>query len=114
MEKGNRVPFCGTLLTDQALAKIITDYERKIKILELDLKKFEKDFQAQLKAKDTECNIKLSGQKAKYEGCIKLHSHCEKTLLNGCSTPWYKTPYFNLLAGSVLVGSVCSVVSFSQ
>ena len=41
LDKGQKAPFAGVLLTNGALAKIISDFELKIADLELKLKKAE-------------------------------------------------------------------------
>ncbi len=111
-----KAPFDGVLLTNAALAKIITDYERRIKFLETELVKFQKDCFARLDAHTKECAVRLKGEGNKLDSCQKVVTSCERNLLQSKPTPWYKTPYMNFIFGSLVTGTLCTgmAVGFNQ
>lgn len=117
LAKGKAAPFSGVLLTDQALAKIISDYEGKIAALKLELEKERKDRQAEKQAADTICQAKVDGEKAKAKaaesGCQRERHVYEQALKRANETPWYQNNYLNFLLGSVVAGGICTGVSFA-
>jgi hypothetical protein len=112
VEAGKRAPFSGVLLTDAALARIITDYEQQIKTLTLDLEKARREAKAQETLSKVVCAAKVEGEQAKQAACTRdltrQKSLYEKALKQ-CSKdpPWYKSPFLSFMIGNVVAGGVC-------
>jgi Leucine-rich repeat (LRR) protein len=106
IKKGQHAPFSGKLLTNEALAKILSTQEYKIKDLELDLK--------------YQYNTKMLENKLKYSLDIaKLES--ENSYLKEINNTRYEQikKYKNMnrynklyMYGSFLLGSVTSIAIF--
>lgn len=116
LEKGKKAPFAGWLLTDKALAKIITNYEGKIKALKLQLEKTERDRKVQTVAATAICTAKVDGQVARCKAARSGWS-TERRLYEGALAkavqppPWYKSPYLNFLLGAAVSGGICAGAS---
>lgn len=116
LKKGDRAPFAGNLLTDAALAKLITDYESRIKRLKLELEKTKRETAARATTAAAVCKAKLDGADAKLAafkgGCDRERAVYERALKK-CSTsaPWYKQPYLHFLVGSVVGGGLCAAAT---
>ena len=111
LSKGERAPFNGNLLSDVALAKLVTDFELKIKKLEAKLEKEKLEHEAELLSSETICQTRIEGEQAKKKalesGYDQERAIYEKALKKCTDTPWYKSPYLHFLAGSIIAGGIC-------
>lgn len=112
LAKGAKAPFAGVLLTDKALAKIITDHEKRVGALELQLEKEKRDRRDEAAAAAAICTAKVNGEAAKGKaastGWISERRLYEGALAKANQSPWYKSPYLNFLLGTVVSGGVCA------
>ena len=111
LERGKKAPFAGWLLTDKAMARIIADYEGKLKALKLQMEKTERDQKVQKAAATAICEAKVDGQVARCKAA-RGGWDTEKRLYEGALAkavqppPWYKSPYVNFLLGTIVTGGV--------
>jgi hypothetical protein len=101
------------LLTDAALAKIISDYEAKLARAKLEAEKAKRESDAKLKAQKTTCAIQLDGAAKKLAivegGCVRERAICDNALKK-CSQKgsWFSSPYFNSVLGCAVCGGICA------
>lgn len=112
LNKGQKASFGGVLLSDAALATIITEYEKKIGLLQIELEKATKEMTSELKTAEAVCKAKLDGEKAKQDSCKmdllrqeKIFDKASKKLTR--KSPWYKSPYMHFILGGLVTGGVC-------
>lgn len=117
LKAGDKAPFAGKLLTNEALAKIVTDYENTIAKLKAAIEKEQRERAAEKLAAERVCEARLSGEKGKlaaqqaerereraiYENAIKS---CKAE-----SAPWFKSPYLHFVFGAAIGGGVCAAAT---
>jgi len=118
LAKGDRAPFAGVLLTDAALAKIITDLKARAKLAEARAEKAEREAKAKLASAKKTCEIEIAGERKKTAiaeaGCARQ----TKILgdgLKACEqrkSSVFRSPYFNFIAGNVVAGGICALATF--
>lgn len=112
LAKGAAAPFAGVLLSDAALAKIITDYEAKLAAEKLLREKAEREAKTLLAAEQAACKIKLDGEARKLAiaeaGCARERVICDKALTKTTSSAWYQSPYLHNFLGCVACGGICA------
>lgn len=100
------------LLSDAALAKIISDYEAKLAQAKLDAEKAKRDADAKLKAEQTTCKIQLDGAAKKLAvvegGCMRERAICDKALQQSQSKSWFQSPYLHNVLGCAVCGGICA------
>lgn len=116
LAKGARAPFAGVLLTDQALAKVITKLEGTVKALSLRLEKQKREAQAKAAAAKKVCDAQLEGVRAKDKAAadgFKVERKLYTSALDKAQapSPWYKSPYLHFILGSVVSGGVCAAAT---
>jgi hypothetical protein len=107
-----KAPFAGILLSDAALAKIVTDYEAKIKIAKAETEKVKRDAEAKARAEKVVCDANIESEKVKTEavrGEMKTRTSIYEKTLKKCDTetPWYKSPWMGFVVGQVVAGGIC-------
>lgn len=113
LAKGKPAPFAGVLLSNAALAKIISDYEAKLSAAKLEAERAKRDADAKLKAEQTTCKIKLDGAAKKLAivegGCMRERAICDKALKD-CSSKdtWFRSPYLHNVLGCAVCGGICA------
>lgn len=106
-------PFSGILLSDAALAKVITDAEAETKKLKLRIEYLEKVQNELIKNERAVCKAKLDAETKKLkltEDACKL----EKKILHGavnrttdsCNRSWYESPVLGFLVGMITTGGI--------
>lgn len=119
LEQGKPAPFSGVLMSNAALAKLISDYERKLKVAVLDTEKTKRELDAEQKTHKVICQAIVTAEQAKLEACKddkERQRVIYETALKKCSKdqPWFKTPFFGYIMGNVVAGGVCAAVSVSR
>lgn len=115
---GQKAPFSGVLLTRAALAKIISGYEERLKIAQVKLQKEKQARAAEVKHLKRTHRIQITSLKTQ----IKVISTGNNTVLKLYSKeldkcrqgpPWYTSPHFNFVLGTVFGGGVCAATCAS-
>lgn len=109
IKKGQVAPFNGQLLSDAAVASLLSGYNEKIRLLNLEIENSKKQNKVSEEYIQKMCDVKINSEKDK---CSAAEVSCntkleiyKSTLLNGveqCKNPWYMNPYlgFSLGVGS--------------
>jgi len=115
LAKGDKAPFAGVLLTDQALAKVIAGLEGQVAALKLQLERQKREQAAQLEAAKKTCDAQLVGERAKAAAAAdgfkterKLYT---SALDKAQASKWYKSPYLHFILGSVVSGGICAAAT---
>lgn len=112
IKKGDKTPFAGVLMTNAFLARLVTEYEKRIETLQIQLEakdeinknrersdeKITKALVDVQRAKTDALNRDLMRQKEMYERALNKVS---------VTQPWYKSTPFNLITGAVISGAIC-------
>lgn len=119
LAKGATTPFKGVLMSDAALAQIITDLEKKAKLAALAAEKVKRELTAERKSNATICQAKITAEQSKLKGCNddkERQRVIYESALKKCdkNAPWYKSPFFGYVMGNVVAGGVCAAVSASR
>jgi len=109
--KGSAAPFSGTLLSDAALAKIITDAEARVKAAALEADRLKKELDIAERKADAVCLARLDGERLRYAACSKDADRTRELLDKASNPPWYKNPYLHFIMGSVVSGGVCAAAT---
>lgn len=107
---GDKAPFAGVLLTREALAKIITDYEVSIKTLRASLEKQEKESKAESTAAKAMSDANLKSMSLERDACQREMANTitiYKNSLKKCDVPWYKTGTTGFIFGQIVMGGIC-------
>lgn len=112
LKKGDKAPFAGKLLTPEALAKIITGYEKKLKLQALEIEKLKRESTVTAKTEDAICKAKLEGEAAKLKACEDASSSKDliwTKALDKCNkpSPWYKSQFLGFTVGSLFASGIC-------
>ena len=102
---GQKAPFSGVLLSDKALAKIITDYEHKLKLREIDIEKLQLENAASEGYYKAICKAQLDGEASKRQSVerdLKRQKSIYETALKKNRTPWYKNPVMAFVLGQAV------------
>ncbi len=117
LKEGKPAPFAGKLLTADALAKIITDFEREIKLLKADLKRVTQERTVLVRREKLLCEIAVDGEKQKQSICLSGCDQKVKLLsdaVNRCENDkrgFFQSPYVNFVIGNVVAGGLCAAAS---
>lgn len=118
LNKGEKAPFDGVLLSRAALATIISDYEARIRQATIDLERERKESQARIQNLTVSDTAALEAEKKKLHvlevGC-KSQMDLMHEALQKCETrrtSFWKSPYFNFFIGSLITGGVCAAASY--
>lgn len=112
LTKSQKAPFSGFLLSNAALAKIITGYESKIREQRLLLKRNQQEAVAKLEFAGKVCKARVAAK----ENLIKLSKvSCQRTIafyekaVKGLNqpSPWHQNPALYLFLGLLAGGSIC-------
>ena len=112
LERDQKAPFEGILLTDGAMAKIITDYEAKIKDLQLELEKSKRELAAQATFSEEVSKVKqeaCEARKKAVEDDRERQRQLYENALTKCNADqlWYKTSSFGFVMGQIVMGGAC-------
>lgn len=102
------------LLSDAALAKILSEHKKQLALLELKIEKVEKEAEVDKRSADVVCKAKLDGEKAKQQACMRdlsrQQSIYRKALKDKkCPSPVWN--YLSFIGGAVVSGGVCALSS---
>jgi hypothetical protein len=104
VNKGEKVPFSGHLMSNEAAAKLISGFELKINKLNLEVKYLEKQLKIKINQCSEICNLKLNTEKNKFRLCEDTRS-IERKLYQSITEKQCKgllnNPYFNFVLGNV-------------
>lgn len=119
VKKGDRAPFAGHLLTPAALAKIITDYEKQIADLKLELAREQRERKVESDSAKVTCKAQVEGKQAQLEafkGGADRERAIWKQALEDRSRPdpWYRSPYLHFIIGSVVAGGICVGAGYAK
>ena len=108
----------GVLMTNAALAKLLSDHEGRLRALDLEIEKQRRDYVAKRAEAASVCLATVEAEKEKARLAEQGFARERKTYeaaLRRCDTkpPWYRSPYLNFLLGTVVAGGVCSGVSIA-
>lgn len=110
LAKNARAPFAGVLLTDQALAKVISKLEGKISALKLKLEKQKRQARAKLDSSKKICTAQLEGAAAKSKAAVdgfKVERRLYTSAIEKAGA-WHKSPYLHFILGNLVSGGVCA------
>lgn len=111
LTKDSKAPFDGVLLTRQALSKIISDYEYKLKKQKILFDKKLSDFkilsQHQKSKLETKLKLKIQFLEIKSKACFEQNKSYRKVLTTPLKQPWHKTPQTSLFGGLLLGYGLC-------
>ena len=111
LNKGARAPFSGILLSRPALAKIISEYDGKLKQKDLLLETQRKSFEARLASNATQCTIRLSTCVNQAKNAAESHRQILGVYTGALdklrSPPWYTAPSLNQALGCMVCGGLC-------
>jgi hypothetical protein len=115
IEKGQKAPFSGRLFTRAAIAEIITGYEAKIKILELDIIRLNQEAELHQLSSEKICDVRVVESVTKHSSCMRDMAR-QKTIydkaIDGChQSSWYKSPFVTFLTGNLVAGGFCAMFS---
>lgn len=112
LKKGERAPFSGTLLSDQALARVISELKSQVELAKLEMERqkrlAEANLQAEKKVFEGEKKMleaKIGYIKAGHEKELKI---LQAQLARATSRRWYQSPYLNLAIGAIVGGGICA------
>jgi hypothetical protein len=122
VKKGDRVPFNGVLLTPDAMATIISNYEKQIRMLMLELEKIEDVSMAEMDSNQAICRVQILEFKTKLKTCVDESNNQRKLFYDELkqykkihrSPPWYTNPYLSFIVGGVVVGGICVAVDYAE
>lgn len=111
LKQGDKAPFAGQLLTNDAVAKLVSDYKAKLADLQAQLDLQKKLYEAKLKAEVDASSIKEKAALARVAASDKSCS-LEKELLTRavdrtsqqCTRKWYESPWIPFVGGVLLCG----------
>lgn len=112
--KNEQAPFAGTLLSDAAMAAILTNADRGIKLLTLELARAGKELEVEKRKNEAICAVKVQGEKDRYQACVKDAERLRSSLEQSTNPPWYKSPYIHFIFGSAISAGVCAAASRIQ
>ena len=109
--KGAAAPFDGTLLTNEAVAKLLTDKEVAAKLLQLEIDKLKRELVLERQNAELTCKVQVEGERLKYQACNAEAQAVRGQLGQVINPPWYKSPYLHFLVGGLLgsgiTGGIC-------
>jgi hypothetical protein len=106
LKKGDKAPFDGQLLSNAAVAKLLSDQAAKIKELEAKLTYLQDKSKTDLEAEQKSCAVKVDAEKAKTKLCddtrkaeAKVYTSAVDRVGQQCERKWYESPYIHLVLG---------------
>lgn len=110
--KSTPAPFDGVLLTDAALAKLITDAEARLAAAQLETEKLRRDLELERRTSEAVWQARLDAEKMKLAACSKSADRTLELLDKATSpAPWYRSPYLHFILGSAISGGVCAAAT---
>lgn len=105
MEKGQRAPFSGQLLSDAATAQLLSEMRLQIKDLELKIRYLSDIHKLKIAGIEDSCTVKVATENEKLKSCLisytkskavhdKALQRLNKELEKKNKTKWYQSPYF--------------------
>jgi len=110
MVKGDKAPFNGVLITDGLLAKIKTDHEKEIKLLNLEVERLTRKNAVESKAADAVCTARIQAEQSKADACNRDRERQREIYTKAieskkCPNPiWH---YISFVGGAVVAGGIC-------
>lgn len=100
------------LLSNAALAKLITDADKKLGLQQIETQRCQKERAVEKAAADSVCKAKVAEYKVREQAC--LDNKKQRTLIfesalkkANASPPWYKSPVLSFVLGAVVSGGAC-------
>lgn len=101
------------LLTDAALARIITGYEKKLKEQAATIEKLKRGHAAEKKSADAICAVKVIKEQAKYQACTldrERQREIYRKALDSKKCPHPAWNYVSFIAGNIVAGGICAAI----
>lgn len=118
LEKGDKAPFAGQLLSDAAVAKLLSDMSAQVKTLEAKIKFLEETQVAKLESQEQACKAKLDAEATKKQICEDTRKAEEMVYTQAIERSgkqaerrWYESPYLHLVLGMGLATGACVAVT---
>lgn len=110
---GQAAPFHGNLLSDAAIAELISRIDETERLVRLETVRCARELDAYQESARVTCQAKITIAQSKVDICqrqIKRQREIYESLLKKCQRPppWYKSPVLAYFAGSVITGGVCA------
>lgn len=123
LKAGDPAPFDGQLLSDAAIAKLLSDTREKTRLAEVEVTHLVSTHKIKVRALMDSCRANIAAETSKVKSCLssyeeakKLHdkaiTRLNKDLARKNKVAWYKSPYFHLTITAALIaaGSVAVIV----
>jgi glutamine synthetase adenylyltransferase len=112
IEKNDKAPFKGILMTSAFLARLVTEYEKRIETLQIQLKSKDEINKNLERSAEKITEARVEAQKAKTDALnrdlMRQKKIYERALNKATLTPpWYKSRYLSFIAGALVSGAVC-------
>lgn len=126
LSKGVKAPFDGNLLSDAAVAKILSDHAASLKLFETKLMNTQEEYTIKLKYAEDSSNLKIKLLNDKYDNLLKAYDEKDsiykksierlsKACKEACSRSWWESPVFLTTVGGLLVGAITGlIIGFSS
>jgi hypothetical protein len=116
LKKGQAAPFPGNLLTDAALAKLVTDAQAREARMQVAITRCGKERAAERGVAKAVCRARVAEWQAKEAACrdaAQARSKIFTSALQKCGAqpPWYQRPMFSFILGTVISGGICSTAA---
>lgn len=113
--KDQKAPFSGQLLSDEAIAIMISKHEAEIKRLKEDFQLEIKKTNEKTKYSDLITDLKIAAEKDKtkaVENLMNTKVDLFKSKIHELDVKWYQSPYFNFIAGAITFGVLAGSVVY--
>lgn len=114
LTKGEKAPFTGQLLSDAAVAKLLSDMQAKVRTLEAENAHLKATQKVKLESKDQACKAKLEAEASKKKICEDtrkaekvVYTQAIERVGKQAERRWYESPYLHLVLGMGLGTGAC-------
>jgi hypothetical protein len=100
------------LLSDAALAKLISDADARVAAAQLEAEKLRRDLELEKRTAEAIWQARFDAEKTKLTACSKSADRTLELLDKATvPAPWYKSPYLHFILGSAISGGVCAAAT---
>lgn len=114
LKKGEKAPFDGQLLSDAAVAKLLSDYKAKVLALEAEIKFLKGIQKTKLDTATETCKVRVDAEATKKKICEDtrtaekmVYSQAIDRIGKQSEQRWYESPYLHLILGMGLGTGAC-------
>lgn len=119
IKRGDKAPFDGKVLSHAAIARLLSEFDAKVKELNIKIQYLEK-VNSESNSLDVKvCGIQVSTEKEKIKICEDarvsekaIYMSAIDRINKQCERKWYESPYLNFAAGAVVFGAISAGVSY--